>query len=182
MAVLNKSSATQSLLESVTNVDTEEDQTTAEWSWLLGHTDETLPFSSQNVENVEQTVIESLCRQTATVPFTNPCFGTAIKFHRASSLIIAVVGITLNLMTFLVLQKMKLNKESLFLMKMLSFYDSLYLFASMLMTGPLYISWVSGIGYIRYTSYQSVYHIAFCVYKISMSLAYWLVCLLTGQR
>ncbi len=138
--------------------------------------------TSEEAQHKDQSLIESLCRQTSVVPFTSSCYGAAIQFSRVFNTVISGVGITLNIMTFLALNKMKLNKESLFMMKCLSLYDSLYLFTTMCLSAPVYILWVAGFGYIENTKFYYVYHIMLCLYRISMAVAFWLVCLLTAHR
>ncbi len=166
---------TQSPPHTVTTEDA-----TVGMNWSM--TEEMLTSDGGNEGNVAQSFVDAQCRKTSAVPFSNPCFGTAMQFQRVSIVFISIVGVALNIVSFLALNKMKLNKESLFMMKILSIYDSLYLFASMLMTSPVYIHWAAGLGYIEYTAYYFVYHIMLCVYRISMSVAFWLVCLLTAHR
>ncbi len=181
MEEINSASTTQGVLETTTpyHMCATEDLTTTGLNNLITHT---LTSKSEHTESMDERVVESLCRQTLIVPYTNPCYGTINQFARVSNIIICAVRMALNIISLLALNKMKLSKDTLFLLKMLSFYDSLTLFSAFWHQGLMYFAWVTGLGFINHTAYYFVHHISYCVYRTAFPVAFWLVCLLAANR
>ncbi len=132
--------------------------------------------------NSETGLKDIWCNKKLTVPFLNPCYGSTMQVGRIFATIIPTVGIILNIISLLVLTKMKMNAESLFLMKSLTVYDSAFLITWLCIFPPRYLVWVAGLGDIQYTAYHVFFQIVYCVYRISLSMAFWLVCLITTHR
>ena len=105
-----------------------------------------------------------------------------MQFSRASGTIIPVIGLILNILSLLALSKMKMNAQSLFLMKSLAWWDSIYLSSWIGMITPRYLAWLGGFEDLQYTVYQYVFRVVYCFFRISVSMAFWLVCLLTADR
>ncbi len=122
------------------------------------------------------------CSFNVTVPFSDPCTGLSIQVGYGSGFFVASIGIAFNLVSFMSFNKMSLNKESLFLMKSLAVYDTLFLSTWIFLTFPRFMGWVIGTRDVQYTVYYYFYQVVYCVYRTALSVAFWMVCLLTGHR
>ncbi len=104
------------------------------------------------------------------------------KLHEACAAGIVLVGLVLNILTLLALNKMKLNAESLFLMKCLGIYDSCLLLSWTFIGIVPYFAWILGFGMLSTTVYAYVYLAAYCFFRTVGPMAWWIVCVLTVQR
>ncbi len=181
MEVSNGTLTTAGASVTATSLYKENELTTV--GWIQSFTEGILDSTSENtdINDVELKLVESLCKKTAVILFMNPCFGAVIQFSGISNLI-ALMGMTLNIISFIALNTMKLSFDTLLMMKCLCVYDSLYLFAALWLIPLVYIPWLAGSGHIQHTTYYFVYHMMVCLYRISMAVAFWLVCLLTAHR
>ncbi len=130
----------------------------------------------------DQSLPEAWCSRNLTIPYLDPCYGLTMQVARATGAGIAVTGLVLNGVSLLSLSRMRMNAESLFLLKSLAVYDLVYLAAFLVILPPRYLAWVLGHGDIQYTAYLYVYQVVFFLYRIGLSMAFWVVFILSTQR
>ncbi len=71
------------------------------------------------------------CSLKVTSLFEDSCTGIVERVGSASAGVIIIVALVLNFLSFKALSVMKMNSSSLFLLKSLTIFDSLYLFGSL---------------------------------------------------
>ena len=124
-----------------------------------------------------------LCETNFRDDFTNSCGAGFQKVMRPLGSVVVILGIILNIVTLVAFKRIKLNAASLFLMKCLSVYDSLYLFGLCLTRLSHYFVWILGFGYINATPYLYVDRISYyCLQRIAAPMSYWTAAVITVQR
>ncbi len=123
------------------------------------------------------------CAENFTNPFKDPCDGTSQIITRGIGGFIIVIGIVFNILSLIAFNRMRMNLDSLFLMKCLAVYDSMYLLGAFLSFGIEYLSWVFGYGYNKQTAYLYVERISYySLYRIGGTMSFWTVSILTVER
>ena len=139
-----------------------------------------LEARNNSVDN--EVVRKASCSTNFRDDFTNSCDNSWMVF-RPLSFIIIILGLSLNVVTLLAFKSIKLNAASLFLMKCLSVYDSLFLWGALLSHVVHYLAWILGFGYINATPYLYVDRISYyCLQRIAAPMSYWTAAVITVQR
>ncbi len=128
-------------------------------------------------------VSKLFCLENFSNPFLDPCDGLSQILSRSTGFFIIVFGIVSNILSLIAFSYMKMNVNSLFLMKCLALYDSLYLVGSFLTFGIDFLGWAFGYGYQKQSVYLYVERISYYFFfKICGSMSFWMIAVLTVER
>lgn len=117
------------------------------------------------------------------IPFLHPCDGFFQRVIRSVMAIIVLCGLSLNITSLVAFSKIKMNAESLFLMKCLAVYDTLYLVGAFFAYSCVYLLWELGFGYQSLTAYLYVEKISeYTLQRVAAPMSYWIAAVLTVQR
>ncbi len=158
---------------------------TPDFMWEPNDTDDVSPWCENNFSipsNIHPCAGRIFCLPSFEVPFENTCDATSQSFTRAIGFVNLSI-ISLNIVSLIVFNRMKMIPECLFLLKCLAVFDSLPLLGAFLTFAVEYYKWAFGYGYNRLSAYIYVERISYyLLYRLCGALSYWLIPFLTIQR
>ncbi len=123
------------------------------------------------------------CVENFSNPFLDDCDGITRTASVGTGCFVLACGLILNVLCIIVLNRMNMNAEVLFLMKCLAVYDFLLLLGAFFTFEAEYFRWIFGFGYNKHTAYLYVERVSYyCLYRLNGSMSFWTLAVLTVQR
>ncbi len=126
---------------------------------------------------------EYWCSRKFASPYEDPCKGLVERVFGAAMGVVVLAALFLNCLSFAAFFRVKMNKVSLFLLKCLTIFDSLYLIGAFAVFSLDYYLWQGGLKTVAQSAYIYVEQICYAILvRMAAPMSYWIITILTIER